>query len=330
MRNPLAQKCLTSFSSGLAFPFPYIVPVYHSVSDDYLPHLAHIIKYKSIKSFKTDLEFLSKKFEFVDWDYFKNNYHTSRKKPVALLTFDDGFIEFREIILPILLEKGIYAINFVNPAFVSQKEIMFRLQASIFLERFNKLKEKKKKFFLDELKKEKLEIYDFASFILNINYNSKDILKNISKVLEVDFQEYILNRKVYMDEADLQYSKNQGFGIAAHSWDHPYFYDIPKEKQLESAIKSIEYCKREGYLGDTFAFPFTDVDVSLDFFTELFAVIPEMKISFGTSGLKLDTFPKNLHRIAMEREITAEKELLYETNAFYIKKILGKTKYIRQ
>ena len=122
-----------------SFPLDYCLPVYHCVSDENLPHLNHIIKYKNIKQFENDLDYFSKYFQFVDWDEFKNFFkgNFKPKKKIALLTFDDGFREFYDVVAPILERKGIYAINFVNPAFIDNKNLMFRCKARFIIDTIN-------------------------------------------------------------------------------------------------------------------------------------------------------------------------------------------------
>lgn len=66
---------LAAFGSdhiGKSFPLDYCLPLYHSVSDKELPHLKHIIRYKNTRQFEEDLDHLSKNFQFVNWQEFKD------------------------------------------------------------------------------------------------------------------------------------------------------------------------------------------------------------------------------------------------------------------
>jgi hypothetical protein len=119
---------LISYQSPL--PMNHMVPVYHAVCNEQQPHLKHIIRCKNSYDFEQDLDMMLKTYEFVDWPSFKQQHGSA--KPYALLTFDDGLIEFKDVVTPILLRKGIYAINFINPAFVDGKALMFRCKASLF------------------------------------------------------------------------------------------------------------------------------------------------------------------------------------------------------
>ena len=49
----------------------------------------------------------------------------------------------------------------------------------------------------------------------------------------------------------------------------------------------------------------------------------DLKFTFGTSGVKTDSYPKNLHRIAMENGSSAESELGFESNYYRVKNIFN-------
>lgn len=311
------------------FPLNYMIPVYHTVSDEYLPHVRNIIRYKNSRDFEKDLDYIHKNFDFADWDFFKENYNVKAKKPCALLTFDDGLIEFKEVVMPILLRKGIYAINFINPPFIGNADIMFRMKASLLIEKIKKRNTIIPRTVHNLLRSKYYSESDAINKIRKINYNNKYILTQVSQLLEYDFQEYLNTHKVYMDLNDLNSAKKSGFGIGAHSWDHPFFYDLSLSKQMENAQKSIDYVRDNGFLSEGFAFPFSDMGVSKMFFEKLFENNRELKFTFGTSGIKLDSISNNLHRIAMESGSTAEKEVNFESNYFRIKNLLNKNKIIR-
>jgi Polysaccharide deacetylase. len=143
------KQNLITFSSrfqgddfGKSFPLNHFIPVYHTVSDEHLPHLKHIIHYKNIQDFEKDLDFTLKHFQFVNWDEFKDlqTGNFKPKKKIALLTFDDGLREFYDVVAPILERKGIYAINFINPKFIDNKELMFRCKASLVVDVLNNIR----------------------------------------------------------------------------------------------------------------------------------------------------------------------------------------------
>lgn len=300
-----------------SFPLDYCLPVYHCVSDESLPHLNHIIKYKNVKQFEDDLDYFSKYFQFVNWDEFKNflKGNFKPKKKIALLTFDDGFREFYDVVAPILERKGIYAINFVNPAFIDNKDLMFRCKSSLIIETINHSKSKNTEINIEE--------------VLKINYQNKIQLDKIGEKLDIDFDSYLKNQKPYLDFDQLKNLTAKGFGISAHSWDHPLYCELELQDQLENTLKSLRFTRENNFLDDSFAFPFTDFGVEKDFFESLFEN-EQLSYTFGCAGIKVDSFEKNLQRIPMETGESASQTLQKEIAYFKFKKLLNKNTIIRK
>lgn len=316
---------------GKYFPLDYCLPLYHTVSDKELPHIRNVIQYKNTKQFEEDLDYLSRYFQFVDWREFKDftfgNFKTNKK--IALLTFDDGFSEFYDTIAPILERKGIYACNFVNPAFIDNKDMMFRCKASLLI---------------DAVKKNKVidsEIYPLLSLqnnstkeavqqkILKISYQEKNILELIAEKLEIDFKAYSKERSPYLTTEELKILTGKGFGISSHSWDHPKYGDLSLKDQMETTNRTFAYLKDNGFLYESFAFPFTDFGVKKDFFDEFFKN-EEICCSFGCAGIKLDSVQKNFQRIPMEMGESGQKVLKKETAYFRLKSLLNKNTILRK
>lgn len=324
IHNLFLKNVLSSRNFTTNFPLNYIAPVYHCVSDDYLPHIKHVIDYKNESDFEKDLDYLASQFHFVDWHFFKENFSKKHKKPIALLTFDDGFIEFKDVVVPILKRKGIYAINFVNPAFVGTNDMMFRFKASLLIDFIKNNPNEIPSNFKIILNSVGKSNEDLIKKIKEITYQSKDVLQKLAQELSIDFEEYAQKNKIYMDLADLKSVQSDGFGIAAHSWDHPKFQNLSVHLQIENAVKSINFMKENKFSQDCFAFPFTDFGVTAEFFERLQTEYDDFKLSFGTAGLKIDSVPQNLQRIPMENKASAEKELNFETNYFFLKKFFNR------
>jgi len=298
-----------------SFPLDYCLPVYHCVSDENLPHLNHIIQYKNVKQFENDLDYFLQYFQFVNWDefkeFFKGNFKT--KKKIALLTFDDGFREFYDTVAPILERKGIFAINFINPSFIDNKDLMFRCKASLIV---------------DTIKTSKNTELNIEN-ILKINYQNKNELDKIAENLEIDFDSYLKKQKPYLDFDQLKTLVKKGFGISAHSWDHPLYCELSPEDQMNNTVKSIQYMKEHQFSDDSFAFPFTDFGVQKEFFETLFKN-EIISYSFGSAGIKTDSISKNLQRIPMETGENAVRILKKEIAYFKFKKLLNKNTIIRK
>lgn len=316
---------------GKSFPLDYCLPVYHCVSDENLPHIKHVIQYKNSKEFERDIDCLSKHFQWVSWQEFKDftSGNFKAQKKIALLTFDDGFREFYDLVAPLLERKGIYACNFINPAFIDNKDIMFRCKASLLI---------------DKIEKEKAvnhDVYNILSLngnvttemvkneILKIIYQDQEILDLLADKLEIDFKSYLKEHSPYLNTNELKNLTNRGFGISSHSWDHPKYGNLSLQEQMESINKTFSYLKENHFLYESFAFPFTDFGVKNDFFEELFKN-EEMYCTFGTAGIKLDSVKRNFQRIPMETGKSAEKILKKEIAYFKLKKLINKNTIIRK
>lgn len=302
--DTLARFENTDFSEN--FPLDYCLPVYHNVSSEYLPHLKQIIKYKNEKEFEADLDCISKDFQWVTFDefkeYVKGNFKP--KKKIALLTFDDGYREFYDIVIPILERKGIYAMNFVNPAFIDNKDLMFRCKVSVLLEVMNAIK-----------------ITD--NFLQNVSFKEKFSLDRIAPTFGIDFKTYLKEKKPYLTFEQLNKITEKGFGISSHGWDHPLYHDLPISEQLENTFRGHSYMKENNFHYESFAFPFTDFGVGKVFFDELFKN-EDILYTFGSAGVKTDSVTQNFQRIPMETGENAQTILKNEIAYFKLKKHLNK------
>ncbi|MBB4807714.1 peptidoglycan/xylan/chitin deacetylase (PgdA/CDA1 family) [Chryseobacterium defluvii] len=324
---------LAGFENGnteRTFPLDYCLPIYHCVSDDNLPHLNRIIRYKNVRQFEEDLDYLSKCFQFVSWDEFKD-YVKGKFRPqkkIVLLTFDDGFREFYDVVAPVLERKGIYAVNFVNPGFIDNQDLMFRCKASLIINELDKKTDVNPEFY-NILQSQNESQEKIRKKILGISYLKKEILERLAESLELDFTLFLKEQKPYLSLKQLRILTQKGFGISAHSWDHPLYHELPTEQQLETTNRSIRYLKENGFHGDSFAFPFTDFGVSKAFFDELFRN-REILCTFGGAGIKLDSVERNFQRIPMETGESAETLLKKEIAYFRFKKLFNKNRIVRK
>ena len=237
-----------------------IVPFYHTVAEQPLPHIKHLYRMKTVEEFQKDLDFLLKYFKPIDIEtlYHLHIHKTVLEKPVFHLTLDDGMKEIYEIVAPILLEKGVPATFFINSGFVDNKVLFYRHRES--------------------LERENEDICD----------------KNGRKV-----DEFLAKEKPYLTTEQIQTLSKQGFTFGAHSVDHPYYYQISLDEQLRQTRESLDFVSSIiNQKLRLFAFPFTDYQVSQQFFNE---IEPDVDLCFGTAGLKNDEIPFHIQRIAGER-----------------------------
>jgi len=208
-----------------------IVPFYHTVAEQPLPHIKHLYRMKTVEEFLKDLDFLLRYFEPIDVEtlYHLHIHKTVLKKPVFHLTFDDGMKEMYEIVAPILLEKGVSATFFINSGFVDNKSLFYRHRESLECE------------WQDNCEK---------------NGRKED--------------EFLEKEKPYLTTEQIIKLSKQGFTIGAHSIDHHYYNTISLEEQLRQTRESLDFvASTVNQKLRLFAFPFTDYKVPRQFFKEI-------------------------------------------------------------
>ena len=280
---------------------PVLLPFYHVVSDRELPFRSNY-NYPSVSKFEADLDFLLSKFRPIELDDLLSGKNLSKR---FHLSFDDGLAECHDIIAPILKKKGIPATFFINPSFVDNRDLFHRYKAA---EITNQLKAKN------------------IQIKLQKTYADINSLDELAADLEMNWAEMLKEKKPYMSKSQVQHLQDEGFTIGAHSMDHPEFWLLDEESQLEEIRESMSWVSQMfSPKIKAFAFPFTDVGVS----DLVFKTCHEenlFDISFGTAGLKKDLIDRNFQRLPMEnnRGLNARDLLKEEYLGYRLKKMVNR------
>jgi hypothetical protein len=317
----LLREFLSDILSGIPFQMllkikgkNLLLPLYHMVSNERIPYVIHRYAYRSIKQFQNDLDFLQKYFSPISLsDLIKSvRGDLEIKSRSFLLTFDDGYKEVAEIIAPILLKRSLPAVFFLNSAFVDNNEMFYRDKASLIIDKIDKIKGGRILQEISELVMSKSPARKhIKSAILGINYQNRFLIDEAARLLHVDFNRYLFEKKPYLSSNEIRDLINQGFIIGAHSIDHPLFCDLKLEEQIDQALISLYKLKVLFNMKyNVFAFPHTDLGVKRTFFEETH-VNGQIDISFGTSDFLNGLYANNLQRQPMERG-TAHAKLIYK------------------
>lgn len=295
---------------------PVFQPFYHVVSNEKLPHVFNY-PYRSVKQFKEELEIILKFFNPVSLEELASE-KVQGKNPFHL-SFDDGLKECTEIIAPVLLKKGIPATFFVNTGFVGNKALFHKYKASLIYEKLKEGNFSEAEVFLKGkgILPEK---------ILKATILQGNILNETAEMLGIDFGKFLEEEKPYLTTNQLLQLKNQGFSVGAHSINHPEFWLIPEQEQIQQVEKSLRWVKENIQPAiSAFAFPFTDSGVS----REVFKVLEDKSlcdISFGTAGLKYDEFKFHLQRFPAETNEPFLQKLKEEFVYYKLRKLVGKAR----
>jgi peptidoglycan/xylan/chitin deacetylase (PgdA/CDA1 family) len=146
----------------------------------------------------------------------------------------------------------------------------------------------------------------------------------MAQLLSIDFESFLKTTSPYLTKEQLLTLKEDGFSIGAHSCNHPEFWKISPAEQLEQVQKSMEWINSTIQPKiKTFAFPFTDDGVSA-------SVLETIKsnnicdITFGTAGLKYDTFDFHRQRYPVEIPGDFVQNIKTEWVYFFLRKQIGK------
>jgi len=305
---------LISVQSLLKLNTPVFQPFYHVVSNEKLPHILNY-NYRNIEQFEKELDFYLKYFKPVSLAELVSKKKWDEK--IFHLSFDDGLTECAEIIAPILLKKGVSATFFVNPGFVDNQQIFHKYKASLILNRLNETSNPKVEHYLKEQNLQGKEI--LKASILQVN-----ILDEATAALGINFKDFLEKQKPYLTTEQIFELKSKGFSIGAHSFNHPEFWKITEEEQLDEVKKSMDWLvEKVNPEIKAFSFPFTDSGVSL----KVLKVLKSEKIcdvTFGTAGIKHDQLEHHFQRYPVEQPGDFRQNLKAELVYFALRKLIGK------
>jgi peptidoglycan/xylan/chitin deacetylase (PgdA/CDA1 family) len=310
-----------------------LIPYYHMVRDWDLPHVKHLYEYKNVKTFVDDLDFLAKRYSPITLQDLLDSLYRGRKLPgnAMLLTFDDGFREMHDVVAPLLLKKGIHATFFVNTDFIDNRDMCYLNKASLLADGLESTDNKKmNKEIKRLLSSGKNESAGWKELILAVPYESRDILDEIADRLQVDFREYLENRRPYLTSDQIRHMIDHGFTFGAHSLDHPLYSLLPVEEQVRQTLESVGALKNRFSISyGAFAFPRHDKNVTRAFFDEIFKY-GAVDVTFGTDGFQNDSVMYHLQRVNLERTLMPADYIIAKKHAQKIRFILTGKATIRR
>lgn len=295
---------------------PAFLPFYHVVSNDALPHILNY-PYRNEKEFEAELDYLLQFFKPVSLEELLKKEQSNAK--VFHLSFDDGLRECATVIAPLLYKKGIPATFFINSGFVNNKALFHRYKASLILGHLHASPDSQATLFLKEhgLHEEN---------ILRASVHQNDVLDEVADMLEIDFLAFLQKHQPYLSTGQVKDLHMKGFTIGGHSHNHSEFWQLNTRQQLKQVQKSMDWIgKHIDPKIKAFSFPFTDDGIK----KKLLKKIQKEQIcdiTFGTAGLKYDSFSNHMQRVPMEQEQNINAFLKEEFMYFHVRKLIGKAR----
>ena len=303
----------------------------HLVNDIKVDHIKHLYQFKNTVQFHQDCETLQHNYQAINIDELL--VQKTIPENSFLLTFDDGLAEIYKFIFPILNNKNIKAIFFINPNFVNNQKMLYKHKISLIIDDLTK-----KEFPEDKLNAicKILDIcYNttnkFVHTIKNTKYSESDKLDTVCELLKIDIQQYLYQHQPYITKSQIQEMIDAGYYFGGHTMSHPRLNELSHEQQKAEILQSINWLKSNFDIQySMFAFPFTDKNISRKLINELFAYDQNILI-FGNSGLKRDIDPRIIQRFSLENpKYSAAKTIVVENLYKYYNMIIGKYKIIRK
>lgn len=321
----------TSLHSLIGKDQTIIFPFYHAISNhtpDYLAHLYDIITPSQLEE---DLKSLLNYFQPISTEDLIQIIQGEKQleQPAMWLSFDDGLRNTYKFALPVLEKLKIPAAFFINPSFIGNNDFLYRFKTSLLVEKTTsgELAAKYKQILTEYLKNGNVWMGTVKNSLLNISYTDRKMLDQIADMTELDIGKALSDQEPYMDLEKLLKLKERGFGIGAHSMDHPLFSEISKDDQWKQIIGSMDWI--EDHIksqNSLFAFPFTDDGIDPMMIKRMHSET-SIELSFGTAGIKKDNIPGHLQRMPMDlgrKGFSAIELIKAEFLGYRIKKIFGK------
>jgi peptidoglycan/xylan/chitin deacetylase (PgdA/CDA1 family) len=312
-------------------PVNPLIVNYHVVSDQNLPHIENLYKYRNVNTFIEDLDFFSSKFHPISllelMENIRNN--TVLPKNAILLTFDDGFKEVYEIVAPILVDKKLTATFFLTRNFIDNKELNDDNKKSLVIDCIKNSNDPRiHSRIFRILESHHFTGKDLVGAVKGIPYASRFVTDELARELNLDFGRFLMDVKPYMTRSQIQELIDAGFTFGSHSVDHARYAELSTEDQIRQTLESTDFITRNfGLTYRVFAFPYNDLRVSKSFFD---AISGNVEASFGTRGLFKDPIDNNFQRISVEKsEWPAIRTVKFHYARRKVYQMLGKETIIR-
>ena len=311
MLKVFAEQCVSRLASAMPLGLlhgvsgqPLVLPYYHLVSDGPAPHVKHLYRFRSPREFERDLDFLLKHYEPITLGDLIASVRSSRALPKRsfLLTFDDGFREMHDIVMPKLRAKGVPAVFFLISGCVDNRALCHHQKLSLIIEQWEKSPREFPATNINRtLDGANIPTGDLRQRLLGISHSQRKFVDHIAGECGCDFGKFLAETQPYLTSEQIRTMIAQGFEFGAHSIDHPLYRTVPIEEQIRQTRESMEFLvTRFGIRHRAFAFPHSDAGVAQNFLARVFGE-GVVDVTFGTGGMLGDSWPGHFQRFTMEK-----------------------------
>ena len=255
--------------------------MYHYVRD-YKNSKYKNLKALSFENFKRQIKFLKKNYKFYNPNTHLNG---NLNKSLCWLTFDDGYIDHYNNVLPILEENNIKGSFFITSN-IENKSVLEVNKIQFILEKKNTI------FLIDQIKKiyreiKKLHNNDeldlmIKSIKLDHRYDDKNtiIVKRLlqreipnvirKKIINILFKKYVckndlkFHKELYLNLKQLKIMRKLGHEIGNHTKNHKWLSKLKVNDQELEIKDNLKFLKKNKLIKDkwTMCYPYGDFNTN--------------------------------------------------------------------
>ncbi|MCB0723480.1 MAG: polysaccharide deacetylase family protein [Ignavibacteriae bacterium] len=247
--------------------------MYHYVREpsEELPYF----KFLNVDDFKQQLDFFEKEEGFVSRDDFIRAFETGETYNGVVLTFDDGFKDHFEYVLPILRERGLWGVFYIPTGPFVNKSILNVHRIHLLLGTYGG-----KRIFdalTGKLEDDMLTHKDIKEFTTN-TYDKQDndaYTKMVKRILNyyigyefqgpvvIELMKEFLNedeliKDFYVSQEEIKKMHDEGMIVGSHTVNHPVMSKLSDDEQRNEVADSFGFL--DGATGGlqirTFCYPY--------------------------------------------------------------------------
>ena len=223
------------------------------------------LKGLEFKKFKNQLDFFTKNYNFVDPGELNNHYKFNKNS--CLLTFDDGFKDHIDYVLPELKKRKIKAVFFPSALPIEKKTVLNTHLLHFILEKTQDFKKLNIELFQilkknDFTESEIQNLWEENNYRNNFDNREVSFFKRLlQKILPSNLRNEITKKlfeekcgkslksfsnELYMSKENLIEMINEGMTIGSHSYNHDWLNTLNKEEQNKELDLSIKFLENLG------------------------------------------------------------------------------------
>jgi len=232
-----------------------LILMYHKLKkNEFEKQIKYLVSFYNIISLEEFLDFLEKNKPF--------------KKNTVVITFDDGYLNNYNEVLPILKKFNLPATLFITTGLIGKRELAWWDQIRYIIDTTNIMNFK---FEFDNLilnfnlktKKDKIEAVNILHKVMSkYDYNKRiSSIKKLKQTLKTDIKDFDLNEFLFMSWSQVTDFKNSGVEIGSHTVTHPFLSNIsPNEIKKELKDSKLQIEKKIGTKVKSFCYPSGNFD----------------------------------------------------------------------